>query len=160
MIKSLILFLVSASFVLSGCSYNVTKGEFEEKEKYYERVNKLCMDKDSCIISTIDQKTYNVHKIKIGKDSIIFYNFRSNSIHKLASNDVSKIRFKGTGSSIFEGFLFGGVSRGVIGNIISNPPSPGMEKAVTVLGGFLLGGITGILVSILYPAYTVIDFNF
>lgn len=160
MTKLILLIAVASLLIFSGCSYNITKDKYEENEKYYEKVNELCTEKDECIINTKDQKTFIGREIRIMIDSTSFYNISANSKQILATNQISEIRFKGTGTSVFEGFLFGGIAGGILGNIISNPSSPGLEKAGSVVGGILAGGILGILVSIIYPNYTIITFDF
>lgn len=158
MTKLILLSVATSLLIFSGCSYNITKDKYEESEKYYEKINEICTEKDECIINTKDQKTFFGREIKIKIDSMSFYNIGENSKQRLSTNQISEIRFKGTGTSWFEGFLFGGIAGGILGNIISNPSSPGLEKAGSVVGGIVVGGILGILVSIIYPSYTIITF--
>ena len=98
-------------------------------------------------------------EINVLSDSTSFYNIEIDSKQKLATNQISEIKFKGTGSSIFEGFLFGGIGGGLLGNFISNPSSPGLEKVISVGGGILVGGVIGIIVAIIYPNYTIMNFS-
>ncbi len=157
--KKIIASILALSLLISGCSYNISKEKFEEKERFYTRINKI-LDQNECMIYTMDQRTYVGREIKVMVDSTSFYDVSKISRLVLPTNHISEIRIKGTGSSIFEGFLFGGIAGGILGNIISNPSSPGLEKAVSVLGGIGIGGIIGILVSLIYPSYTIILFNF
>lgn len=156
----LILLMIAATLLISnGCSYNITKEKYVEKEKYYEKVNKLCAEKDDCTITTKEQNSFIGREIKIMSDSTSFYNIEIESKQTLATNQISEIKFKGTGSSIFEGFLFGGIGGGLLGNFISNPSSPGLEKVISVGGGILVGGVIGIMVAIIYPNYTIMNFS-
>ncbi len=41
-----IIVLIITSLLINSCSYKIIKEEFEENQKYYERVNKICEDKD------------------------------------------------------------------------------------------------------------------
>lgn len=160
MTKFILLIVAGSILIFSGCSYNITKDKYEEKEKFYEKVNKLCAEEDECKITTKEQNTFIGREIKVLSDSTSFYNIEIDSKQKLATNRISEIRFKGTGSSIFEGFLFGGIGGGLLGNFISNPSSPGLGKAISIVGGILVGGAVGIVVAIIYPSYTIMTFDF
>lgn len=157
--KMVALILVLSSLLISGCSYNISKEKYEEKERYCTRINKI-LEKNECTIYTTDRKTYIGREIKVMADSTSFYDVSKTSQQVLPTNHITEIRFKGTGSSVFEGFLFGGIAGGILGNIISNPSSPGLEKAISILGGIGIGGIIGILVSLINPSYTIIILNF
>lgn len=150
--------LVMSVFV-GGCSYNVTKNKYEEDKSFYERINKICSEYDEFLIITSDRGEYVGRDLKMMMDSTSFYIIEKDITEKFATSELTEIRIGESGVSIFEGFLFGGIAGGTIGNIISNPSSPGGEKALSVLGGIGVGGLIGILVAIIDPGYTIITFE-
>ena len=156
--KKMIVAILISSLLISGCAYNITKGDYEDNQKFYERVNKVCEDKDEFSIITNNNKSYKGKKLIIANDTTSFTDLEFNSLKKINTNNISKIEFRGTGSSTFEGLLFGGLAGGLVANILSNP-APGeavQGKAIYLLLGVAGGAIIGIIYSIINPSNTTI----
>lgn len=92
MTKFILLIVAGSILIFSGYSYNITKNKYEEKEKFYEKVNKLCNEKDECTITTKEQNYFIGREINVLSDSTSFYNIEIDSKKKLATNQISEIR--------------------------------------------------------------------
>ncbi|MBI5809435.1 MAG: hypothetical protein HZA74_13665 [Ignavibacteriales bacterium] len=121
LLKKIIAVMLMSSLFISGCAYNITKGDYEDNQKYYERVNKVCEDKDELSIITKNDRSFEGRNLVIANDTTSFINFKFNSLEKINTNDITKIEFEGTGPSGIQGFLFGGLAGGLIANHLSNP---------------------------------------
>ncbi len=157
--KKIIAVILMSSLLISGCAYNITKGDYEDNQKYYERVNKICEDKDELSIVTKNNRSFKGKSLVMVNDTTSFINLELNSIEKINTNDISQIEFEGTGSSTFEGVLFGGLAGGLVANILSNPVDSSharQGKAIYLLLGIAGGSIIGIIYSIMNPSNTTI----
>ena len=141
-----------SSLFISGCAYNITQGEHEDNQKYYERVNKVCEDKDELSIVTKNNRNYKAKNLVIADDTTRFINLEFNSLGKINTTDISQIEFEGTISSPFEGFILGGLAGGVVANFLSNPATgeSGHWKIIPISIGIVIGGLIGIIYSIYY----------
>ncbi len=129
--------------------------ENENNRNFYERVTEMCSGKNDLLISTNDEQ-FLANQLLIKNDSVYFFNQASFLTEQIITNDINEIKFKGTGTSIFEAIIFGGAIGGVAGNLFSNPPKPGLEKAASIVSGILIGSIVGIIETIINPPYTII----
>lgn len=156
--KKIIAVILMSSLLISGCAYNITKGDYEDDQKFYEKVNKVCEDKDELLIVTKTNKSYMAKKLVIAIDSTSFFNLGFNYLEKVKTNDISQIEFKGTGASGIQGFLFGGLAGGLVANVLSNPAigEAGNWKIVPISIGIVVGGFIGIIYSIINPGNTTI----
>ncbi|MBI3125692.1 MAG: hypothetical protein HYZ10_14950 [Ignavibacteriales bacterium] len=146
-------------FLTSGCSYQIMKSDYSQTDAFYKKVNDLCESKMNIKILTSTNEQVVADELRVFVDSTQYYDRSLNTIKKIPTKNIIEIQFEGTGSSIFEGILFGGLAGGILGNILSNPATPGFEKAGSVLGGILLGSLSGIITAIIWPSNTHIIFN-
>lgn len=155
--KRIIASVLISSLLISGCSYDISKGEYEKNQQFYERVNKVCKDKDELIIRIKDGKSFKGKEIKVASDTTTFVNLESNFVERITTNKITEIEFSGTGTSIFEGFLFGSLAGG--GSATLFFPESGSEKggrAIGILLGIAIGGLIGVIYSILSHPHTVV----
>ena len=159
--KKIIAVILIFSLFISGCAYNITKGDYEENQKFYEKVNKVCEDKEELSIIINNNSRFKVKRLVMMNDTTSFINLRFNSIEKINTNDISQIEFKGTGASGIQGFLFGGLAGGLVTNYLSNPATgeAGHWKIVPISIGIIVGGLIGIIYSIVNPSITTIIIN-
>lgn len=159
--KKIIAVILIFSLFISGCAYNITKGDYEDNQKFYEKVNKVCEDKEELSIIINNNSRFKVKRLVMMNDTTSFINLRFNSIEKINTNDISQIEFKGTGASGIQGFLFGGLAGGLVTNYLSNPATgeAGHWKIVPISIGIIVGGLIGIIYSIVNPSITTIIIN-
>lgn len=156
--KKIIAVILMSSLLISGCTYNITKGDYEDDQKFYEKVNKVCEDKDELSIATKNNRSYKGKKLLIANDTTSFINLGFNYLEKVNTNDISQIEFMGTGASGIQGFLIGGVAGGLVANVLSNPAigEAGNWKIIPISIGIVVGGFIGIIYSIIKPGNTTI----
>lgn len=159
--KKIIAVILIVSLFISGCAYNITKGDYEDNQKFYEKVNKVCEDKEELSIIIKNNSRFKGKRLVMMNDTTSFINLRFNSIEKINTNDISQIEFKGTGASGIQGFLFGGLAGGLVTNYLSNPATgeAGHWKIVPISIGIIVGGLIGIIYSIVNPSITTIIIN-
>ena len=158
--KKIIAVILIFSLFISGCAYNITKGDYEDNQKFYEKVNKVCEDKEELSIIINNNSRFKVKRLVMMNDTTSFINLRFNSIEKINTNDISQIEFKGTGASGIQGFLFGGLTGGLAANILSNPATGEggyLGKVISISACILVGGLIGIIYSISNPGKTKIS---
>lgn len=146
------------SLCISGCTYNISRHDYESSAEYYARVNHFLANTDSCLINFKNHENDYGYQSKIINDTLRFYDLKNKKMKVISMDNIVEIKYLGTGSSVFEGFLFGGIAGGVFGNILSKPSKPGIEKGFSVILGVLIGGTLGIIYSLVSPPSTVISF--
>lgn len=157
--KKLIICSAMIFLCVSGCSYKITQSSFNEKNEFYENVNSLCKEKKDIILIPKNSTEILANNIFIRGDSICFYDKTLNNIRRIATKEIREIKFKGTGTSILEGIVFGGLIGGFTGNITTQPHNPGFEGAVYTLGGIILGSLIGTTHALIWAPYTNFIFN-
>lgn len=157
--KKIIVAILMSSLLISGCAYNITKGDYEDNQKFYERVNKVCEDKDELTIVTKNNRSYKGKDLVIVNDTTGFINLESKSFERINTENISQIEFEGTGASGIQGFMFGGIAGGFLANYLTNPASgegKHLGKIIFISSGVLVGGLIGIIYSIINPGNTTI----
>lgn len=156
--KKIIIAILISSLLVTNCAYNILKGENEREQNFYTKVNKVCEEKDELSIFTKDNKDYKANKLVMDIDTTSFFNLESKIFEKIGTDDIYKIEFTGTGTSNFEGLLFGGLAGGIVANILSNPlyGEAKQGKAIYILLGAIGGAIVGLLYTIINPGNTTI----
>ena len=159
--KKIIASILALSLLISGCSRNLVKYNNEHEFEFYGRVNKICEGKEELSIVTKNNKSYQGKKLVLSNDSTSFINLESNSIEKICTDDISQIEFEETSVSRVQGFLFGGLAGGLVTNYLSNPATgeAGHWKIVPISIGIIVGGLIGIIYSIVNPSITTIIIN-
>ena len=157
--KKIIASILALSLLISGCSRNLVKYNNEHEFEFYGRVNKICEGKEELSIVTKNNKSYQGKKLVLSNDSTSFINLESNSIEKICTDDISQIEFEETSVSRVQGFLFGGLTGGLAANILSNPATGEggyLGKVISISACILVGGLIGIIYSIVNPSNTTI----
>lgn len=141
-----------------ACTNNITRENNEDNKKYLERVNKICVDKDKLSIVTHDSKNINVRNLFVDDDSTSFINTLTGKLNKIPTANISKITFEGTGSSGFEGILFGGLVGGLTATLLTSSSTGDAAnwRIVPISIGIGVGSLVGIIYSFIYPGSTVI----
>lgn len=142
--------------LLTGCSHNITRIKDEESFSFFNRVNNILKDKSDCSIYTIEEKEIKAGEIIINPDTTKFYDNLLNKKNQIPTDVIKEISFEGTGTSLFEGILFGGLAGGAIGRLSANPDRPGLEKAYSTGVGIGVGILTGVIAGYLISPKTKI----
>lgn len=153
--KKMLTCIVISSIVVSNCAYDVTKGDYENENKYFERISNLCRNEKEITLNTTDLEQIVCKQILLTKDSTSFVRMESDIVEMIPTYEIYHISFPNYTAG-FEGFLFGGLGGGFLGNLLSNPQEPGLSKGLSVLAGILVGGIIGIAAGIMMRPRTTI----
>lgn len=157
--KRIMFFLVAVlSTLFVSCTNNITRENNEDNKKYLERVNMICVDKDKLSIVTHNSENINVRNLFVGDDSTSFINTLTGRLNKIPTANISKISFEGTGSSGFEGILFGGLVGGLTATLLTSSSTGDAAnwRVVPISIGIGVGSLVGIIYSLIYPGSTVI----
>ncbi|MBU2493639.1 MAG: hypothetical protein KJ571_13515 [Bacteroidetes bacterium] len=157
--KKIIISILIFSFALSGCSRIITRNDYEIREKYYQKINKICEDKDELIIKVYENEEYKGKEIKISDDYTTFINLSSNTLKKINTRDIVQIKFDGTGTEGFEGFLFGALAGAGISVLLIPQNGEGPGTLLVIAGLIAVGSIVGLIFSTSTDITTTIDFT-
>jgi len=147
--KILILSVFFSSLLIVGCSSDIVKNTYETEEDYLEKINKICANKDELIISTNDSLIYSGKQLVIKNNSVTFIDNQTEKDKEIDIKDLAQIKFEGTGTNVFEGFLFGGLAGGLL-SAVFYPDGHEMSGLGVILGtgiGMVVGGVVGFISS-------------
>ena len=159
--KKIIASILALSLLISGCSYNISREKHEPINKYFERINTIFKNKSELLIRTLEGNSYVANQLQISDDNLNFFNLATGQLEKLKIDRVYSVEFQDKGIGAFEGFIFGALIGGG-GTAIFYPTSSGEAKqgrAVAILAGIFIGGLTGIGINAFINKTTTIQIS-
>lgn len=156
MLKRILVLLVVTSLLVSSCAYDVTKGDYENEDKYFERISNLCRNEKEITLTTTDFEQIVCSQILLTNESTSFVRIESDTVEMIPTIEVYCLSFPNKTAG-FEGFLIGGLSGGIIGNFLTNPSQPeNIVKGMAILSGIVIGGLIGLFYAVASKSETMI----
>ncbi len=161
--KRIIGSILISSLLITGCSHNLSKYSNEQESEFYDRINKLCENKDDLILEVTGGQKYSIKKLIMSADSTKFIDIKSNMTTIISTNEIITLSFTDSSKGAFDGFLSGlwiGSGTGLLaGQLISSGSSGGIGRLYLLIYSVLAGVVIGSAYGLLNPGTTIIKIN-
>ena len=149
-------------FMVSGCTHVIVKEVNEKDSEFYDKVEKLCNEKD-LTIKTKDYEEYKANNLMIHGDTSSFLEKETKLLMNKNNYELSSISFQQSSRGAFEGFLYGTISGGGLGLLFQFPnASAGRSPKGDVnfiIYSAAIGAVIGTVYGLLSKSTTIIEMN-
>ena len=161
--KKIIVSILISSLLVSGCSHNLSKYSNEHESEFYDRINKLCENKDDLTLEMIGGRKYSIKELIMSADTTKFVDIKSNMTTLISTNEISTLSFTDSGKGALDGFLTGlwiGGGTGLLaGQLISSGSSGGIGRFYLLIYSVIAGVVIGAAYGLLNPSAIIIKIN-